>query len=64
MYTILVIDKAGSIKQSRVTSIEDNEMYKKAGLKTEKDFKSLQILERPTNYHLGLDRKLSIQKMM
>ena len=28
MYTILVIDKTGSIKQSRVTSIEDNEMYK------------------------------------
>ena len=33
MYTILVIDKTGSIKQSRVTSIEDNEMYKKAAKK-------------------------------
>lgn len=55
MYTILVIDKTGSVKQSRVTSIEDDEMYKKAGLKTPGSF-SLQ-----TTWKLQLSKKYEIK---
>ena len=55
MYTILVIDKTGSIKQSRVTSIEDNEMYKKAGLKSPGSF-SLQTI-----WKMQLSKKYEIK---
>lgn len=59
MYTILVIDKTGSIKQSRVTNIQDDEMYKKAGLKTGGSF-SLQTtwkLQLSKNYEIKLFAK-------
>ena len=55
MYTILVIDKTGSIKQSRITSIQDDEMYKKAGLKTPSSF-SLQ-----TTWKVQLSKKYEIK---
>jgi len=36
--TILIIEKAGTIKEVSVKSCDENELYKKAGLKTKDDF--------------------------
>uniref|UniRef100_A0A6C0JHR7 Uncharacterized protein n=1 Tax=viral metagenome TaxID=1070528 RepID=A0A6C0JHR7_9ZZZZ len=37
--TILVVDKAGTIKEVSLKSYDENELYKKAGLKTAEGFK-------------------------
>merc|ERR1711871_281280 len=55
MYTILIIDKTGFIKQSRVTNIQDDEMYKKAGLKTPGSF----LLQ--TTWKMQLSKKYEIK---
>ena len=36
---IIIIEKSGSIKELEVKTYNENELYKKAGFKTEKDFK-------------------------
>ena len=36
---IIIIEKSGSVKELEVKTYNESELYKKAGFKTEKDFK-------------------------
>ena len=49
MHNILIIDKQANVKETRVSNINENELYKKAGLKTRGTFELQTTLEVQLN---------------
>jgi hypothetical protein len=45
MTIVLIIDKKGSIKESPIKNYDEKTLYKKAGLKTDADFKCQHTFE-------------------
>lgn len=49
MTTVLVIDKSGTIKKTSIKNYDEKDFYKKAGLKTDTDFKHQHTFEIKRN---------------